>query len=173
MRSRRSVISRSRDWMIRLMSLMRGPKFASSLSSLDFSCITQMKTFKSAIFTKHQRKMKPKAAGCTCMLRDRCLVFVCSRSLWEYFSLICRPCAWDCTWRSSASFLFAFICSWKKKVRNVISLCFLINSTIVSVIKLWNNVVQGMFSTDCSLSNSDRVKHKILLDRNKSPWAHL
>lgn len=43
MRSRRSVISLSRDWMILLMSLMRGPKFASSLSSLDFSCMTQMK----------------------------------------------------------------------------------------------------------------------------------
>ena len=43
MRSRRSVISLSRDWMILLMSLMRGPKFANSLSSLDFSCMTQMK----------------------------------------------------------------------------------------------------------------------------------
>lgn len=43
MRSRRSVISLSRDWMILLMSLMRGPKFASSLSSLDFSCMTKIK----------------------------------------------------------------------------------------------------------------------------------
>lgn len=45
MRSRRSVISLSRDWMILLMSLIRGPKFASSLSSLDFSCMTEIKQF--------------------------------------------------------------------------------------------------------------------------------
>ena len=41
MRSLRSVISFSRDVMILLMSLIRGPKLASSLSSLDFSCTTQ------------------------------------------------------------------------------------------------------------------------------------
>lgn len=46
------------------------------------------------------------------MFKDRWRVLVCSRSLWEYFSLICSPWAWDCTWRSSASFLFAFICSY-------------------------------------------------------------
>lgn len=46
MRSRRSVISRSRDWIILLMSLMRGPKFASSLSSLDFSCKQEIKQTK-------------------------------------------------------------------------------------------------------------------------------
>lgn len=45
-RSRRSVISLSRDWMILLMSLMRGPKLANSLSSLDFSCMTQINKFK-------------------------------------------------------------------------------------------------------------------------------
>jgi len=37
MRSRNSVMSLSRDWMIRFMSLIRGPKFASSLSNFDFS----------------------------------------------------------------------------------------------------------------------------------------
>lgn len=37
MRSLSSVMSLSRDWMILLMSLIRGPKFASSLSSFDFS----------------------------------------------------------------------------------------------------------------------------------------
>lgn len=36
--SLRSFISRSRPWIMRLMSLMRGPKLASSLSSFDFSC---------------------------------------------------------------------------------------------------------------------------------------
>lgn len=40
-RSRRSLISLSRDWMILLMSLMRGPKLANSLSNLDFSCETK------------------------------------------------------------------------------------------------------------------------------------
>lgn len=42
--SRRSVISLSREWIILLMSLMRGPKLANSLSSLDFSCRTPIKS---------------------------------------------------------------------------------------------------------------------------------
>lgn len=103
MRSRRSVISRSRDWIILLMSLMRGPKFASSLSSLDFSCKQEVKQKhhqqqqkKHLKTNNHYSKVpkdKTRGSGRTCMLRERCLVLVCSRSLWEYLSLICRPCA--------------------------------------------------------------------------------
>lgn len=37
----KSFISLSRLWMILLISLIRGPKLASSLSSLDFSCRKQ------------------------------------------------------------------------------------------------------------------------------------
>lgn len=113
-RSRRSLISLSRDWMILLMSLMRGPKLANSLSNLDFSWET--KTSKLKYYSTNQQHRGKRWCvwpDCTCMLRDRWRVFVCSRSLWEYLSLIWRPWAWDWTWRNSASFLLAFICSYK------------------------------------------------------------
>lgn len=45
-------------------------------------------------------------------MRARCRVLVCSRSLCEYLRRIWRPWACDWTWRSSASFRLAFICSW-------------------------------------------------------------
>lgn len=75
---------------------------------------------KAAFLTKHRVSLTPKGRLVptnhhTWRLRARWRVLVCSKSLWEYFRRICKPCAWDWTWRSSASFRLAFICSCRQE----------------------------------------------------------